>query len=284
MVMKIVLREGELSDDYLRFAKKIGADGIDIHSSHNLPGIEEQGYVDLKGLLKLRDRLRSEGLGIFRVSLPTPSKFLKNEPGAEEEVQRLCKSIECLGRASIPILAAPVHMGRASGLSPEDHWSRAVELCRTIVPMAEDWGIKLALHPTDPPVPDGPFSPLRWQRILDAVPSKNFGLLYCVGTRYEAGMNVYEDIRYFGRRGKIFHVHFRNVRGSLPRTGSYEEVPLDDGEMDMFKVLQALEEVGYDGALNPDHPTMYPEESPNWKIDWAYSVGYIKALLASLHR
>ncbi|MBS7627974.1 sugar phosphate isomerase/epimerase, partial [Candidatus Bathyarchaeota archaeon] len=182
--MKIVLREGDLSDDYLRFVRKIGAHGIDVHSSYNLPGISEHGYVEQKGLQKLKDRLRSEGLRIFRVSLPTPCRFLKGQPGGEEEVQALCRSIECLGRASIPIVATPVHMTRPSGLPPEEHWSRAVELCKAITPIAEDWGVKLALHPTDPPVAEGPFSPMRWQRILDAVPSKNFGLLYCVGTRY----------------------------------------------------------------------------------------------------
>lgn len=282
MEMKITLREGDLSDDYLRFAHKIGADGLDIHSSSNLPGVRDNGRVDPSRLQRLKARLRTASLDIFRVSPPTPVGFLKGQPGGEEEVDELCRTIRTLGEASVPIVATPVHLGENSQMTTQEQWSRAVQLYELIVPVAEEAGVRLALHPTDPPVHEAPFSPLRWRRMLDAVPSRNSGLLYCVGTCCESGVDVIQDIQHYGRKGKIFHVHFRNVRGSLPTAGTYEEVPLDDGDMSMFHVLQTLWEVGYDGALNPDHPTMYPDDAPNWRIDWAYSVGYMKALLAAL--
>ena len=109
------------------------------------------------------------------------------------------------------------------------------------------------MHPSDPPLPETEFSPLRWSRILDAVPSTHSGLLYCIGTRYESGVNIYDDIRAFGRRGKIFHTHFRNVRGTIPTHGGYQEVALGDGDMNMFRVVQTLRSVGFDGGLQIDH-------------------------------
>jgi len=77
-------------------------------------------------------------------------------------------------------------------------------------------------------------------------------------------------------------VHFRNVRGTIPTTGGYEEVALDDGDMNMFKVLQTLKEVGYDGGLQLDHMPRYDGDTKNQKIAWGYAVGYVRALLAAL--
>ena len=116
-------------------------------------------------------------------------------------------------------------------------------------------------------------------RTLDAFPSKYNGLLYCIGTRHEAGGTklVLDEINHYGKMGKIFYVHFRNVRGSLPSAGGFEEVLLDDGDMNMFEILLALKRIGYDGALSPDH---YPNIEGGHSA--SYSVGYIKALLTAL--
>lgn len=88
---------------------------------------------------------------------------------------------------------------------------------------------------------------------------------------------VLDEINNYGRKGRIFLVHFRNVRGSLATAGGFEEVLLDDGDMNMFKVLLELKRVGFSGCLNPDH---IPNLEGN--VGLAYSIGYIKALFAAL--
>jgi mannonate dehydratase len=156
------------------------------------------------------------------------------------------------------------------------------------VPIAEAYGIRLAVHPSDTPYPGTPFGGLGFHRVIDAFPSRSVGYLYCVGTRAEAGGSalVLDEIHHYGRQGRIFAVHFRNVRGSLATCGGFEEVLLDDGDMDMFQVLRALQRVGFDGCLNPDHiPPLEgdgEDDGEGTGLGLAYSIGYIKALLAAL--
>lgn len=316
--MKVAIFEADLSEDRIRWASQIGVDGFDLHNAFNVPGVREQGYPDLEKLMRLKRTLRAAGLSVYRVSLPQAPRFFLGEVGGEEEVERVCKTIECLGEAGISIArpmlfqeALPIdttHVAEFRGgyrmrgfslelrskmlaekpeglkVEPEEHWRRCVEFYRRIVPVAEDSGVKLALHPSDPPLPGAPFSSLGWHRIIEAVPSDHNGLLYCVGTRYEAGGTalVLDEIRYYGRRGKIFEVHFRNVRGNLASAGGFEEVALDDGDMNMFEILKALQEVGYEGPLSPDHVPRIAGDTPDQKIAWSYAVGYVKALLAAL--
>lgn len=164
-------------------------------------------------------------------------------------------------------------------LTRAEHWELCRQVYERVIPVAEECDVKVAIHPSDPPIPGAPFDSLGWHRVLDAFPSKNNGLLFCIGTRYEAGGTrlVLDEINHYGRMGKIFYVHFRNVRGSLPTAGGFEEVLLDDGDMNMFEILRALKRIGYDGALSPDHyPTITGGHSAS------YSVGYIKALLTAL--
>ncbi|MFC1898853.1 mannonate dehydratase [Chloroflexota bacterium] len=174
-----------------------------------------------------------------------------------------------------------------NNITIEGYFDNLVKAMRKLVPVAEDADVKLMLHTDDPPVPDtdnllpGIMNPLMINRIFEAVPSKNLGLLFCVGTRYESGVDVYDQIRLFGNMGKIFSVHFRNVRGTIPSAGEYEEVMLDEGDMDMFKILKALKATGYDGILSPDHPTIFVgDETRRATIAW--NVGYILALLQAL--
>lgn len=172
-------------------------------------------------------------------------------------------------------------------LTSDDYFKNLVKALQRLVPVAEDADVRLMLHTDDPPVPDtenllpGIMSPLMITRVFEAVPSENLGLLFCVGTRYESGVDVYDQIRLFGKMEKIFSVHFRNVRGTLPSAGEYEEVMLDDGDMDMFSILKALRATGYDGALNIDHAAVFVgDEKQRASIAW--NVGYIRALLQAL--
>jgi len=113
--MKVVIWEGDLSEDYIKFAQQIGVDGLDIHDPLNVPGVEDKGCPDLDGLLRLRRRLKKTGLSIFRVTLPTPRRFLRGKPGGEEDLENTCKALECFGKASIPIAVVPVHWELSPG-------------------------------------------------------------------------------------------------------------------------------------------------------------------------
>lgn len=314
--MKVLLRERDLSDEYIRFAAQVGVDGFDIHEPTNVPGIAERGYADAAGLRALLDKLRRWGLGVYRVAPPTPENYLLGRPGGEQEVEQLCRTLEALGQAGVPFMSMPLHLGVNPGyrghhtvthrggytmlgvdldrmrrslaarppelvVDVEAHYERSVRLYQRLVPIAEATGIRLILHPSDPQLPETEFSPARWSRILDDVPSAHSGLLYCVGSRYETGVNIHDDIRAFARRGKIFHVHFRNVRGTLPARGGYEEVALHDGDMNMAAVLRTLRATGYDGALQIDHLPDYTGDNAFQGMASAYAVGYLKALLAA---
>ena len=125
-------------------------------------------------------------------------------------------------------------------------WSGFRRVYDRMVPIAEEYDMKLATHPADIPLPDTPFGTLGFHRIIDAYPSRNVGYVYCCGTRAEAGglPLVLDEIHNYGRKGRIFTVHLRNVRGSLATSGGYEEVLLDDGDMNMFKIVLAAAQGG----------------------------------------
>jgi len=315
--MKVLLRERDLSDDYIRFAAQIGADGFDIHNENNVPGVREHGVADEQGMRALLEKLRRWGLGVYRVMPPTPRRYLLGEPGGDKELDDLCRTLEALGRAGVPFMSTPVHLGVNPGyrgavravhrggytmhafsveamrqslaakppelvIDVDAHFERCVRMYERLVPIAEAYDIRLIIHPSDPPLPETEFSPLRWSDILDAVPSSHSGLLYCIGTRMESGVNIIEDIRAFGRRGKIFHTHFRNVRGTIPTHGGYQEVALGDGDKNMFVILQTLRSIGFDGGLQIDHLPRYDGDNAFQGMASAYAVGYVKALLAAL--
>jgi mannonate dehydratase len=163
-------------------------------------------------------------------------------------------------------------------------WAQFTRAFERLTPVAEEYNIQLAVHPSDTPNPDTPFGGLGFHRVIDAFPSRHVGYVYCIGTRAEAGGSalVLDEINNYGRKGKIFMVHMRNVRGSLATAGGYEEVLLDDGDLNMFKVLLELKKVGFDGYINPDHIPALPGDTPEKSIGWGYSIGYLKALFAAL--
>ncbi|MCA9093982.1 MAG: mannonate dehydratase, partial [Planctomycetaceae bacterium] len=91
-------------------------------------------------------------------------------------------------------------------------------------------------------------------------------------------VQIHDVIRYFGQRKKIFNIHFRNIKG---KRNDFQEVYLDNGDMNMWQVLQTLQEVGYDRMVMPDHVPHHPDD-PKGDQAFAFSYGYIKALLKAL--
>jgi mannonate dehydratase len=156
------------------------------------------------------------------------------------------------------------------------------------MPILDGSKTRLAMHGNDPPLYQHLGSPqilcrfTDFDRLFREVPSQNTGITFCVGTRYESGEDVFAGIRHFGQQGKLFHVHFRNVRGTLPARRGYEEVFVDDGDLDMARVLRTLHEVGYAGVIDFDHPVGIVGDEPLPKQYIAFAVGYMRGLLDSL--
>ena len=171
--------------------------------------------------------------------------------------------------------------------SQAEIWDNYTYFIRAVAPLAEELGVQIGIHPDDPPllalggVPRCIFSSFEgYARALEIANSPNVGMCLCVGCWLEGGpcmgRGVIDTIRHFGEQGKIFKVHFRNVEAPLPH---FVESFINNGYADMRPVLQALEEVGFEGIMMPDH---VPQIGGNDQIGIAYSIGYMQALLAGL--
>ncbi|HEY4077193.1 MAG TPA: mannonate dehydratase [Rhizomicrobium sp.] len=171
--------------------------------------------------------------------------------------------------------------------SAEEVWSRISYFLDRVVPVANQYKVRLALHPQDPGVPpEGYHGDPRvlgtvegLKRYVGIQESPYHGLAFCQGTISEdledPGHQIYDVIRWFGERKKIFLVHFRNVRGH--RNDVEIEIFPDDGSVNMAKAVQVYRDVGYDGMLVPDHIPMGPEGSG--PANFAFCYGYIRGLL-----
>lgn len=172
-------------------------------------------------------------------------------------------------------------------VNEEELWQRFEWFLSEILPVAEECGVKLALHPDDPPTDTLRGTarlvnqPHKYQRMLDLVPSPASALEFCLGSLQEmTDGDVYESIEHYGRQGKIAYVHFRNVRGKVPH---YQEVFVDEGDIDMLRVLVALRDADYDGVLIPDHTPEMSCAAP-WHAGMAFALGYMRAAMQAVER
>jgi mannonate dehydratase len=171
--------------------------------------------------------------------------------------------------------------------SAEQMWANYTYFMKAVLPVAEKADVQLALHPDDPPVGamEGVAQIIshydgykRAEQIAGG--SRHWGLTFCVGTWAEGGdrmgKNVFEMIREYGPRGKIFDVHFRNVSSPLPH---FVETFLDDGYMDMYQVMKTLREVGFNGAMEPDHIPQLAGDTGIQPAGTAYFIAGMRTLL-----
>jgi mannonate dehydratase len=163
-------------------------------------------------------------------------------------------------------------------------WTNLEAFLEQLLPVAEDADVVLAMHPDDPPLP----SLLGNDRIMHCVegfehlvglaPSPSNKVAFCQGSFAEMGVDVPAVIHQLGAH--IAYVHFRNVRGKVPL---YQEVFVDEGDIDMLRVVKILTDVGYDGVLIPDHTPEMTCGAP-WHAGMAYALGYIRAALQAAER
>ena len=177
----------------------------------------------------------------------------------------------------------------------DDYWERVSYFLDRIMPVAEEYNVRIACHPPDPPLPPGYRGIDHWnydmfdglKKYASLTDSPNFGFLLCIGTVGEGLVNpggdeLLEIVRYFGERKKIFTVHLRNIRGSRDH---FSEWYPDSGDMDFYKVMKILRDVEYPYAVLPDHMPSIPNhpDDPRRKQAYAYGFGYIKAMIQAVN-
>jgi len=165
--------------------------------------------------------------------------------------------------------------------SDDQMWSNLERFLEGITPVAEEAGVRVGLHPDDPPVPEISGvarimrSPEAFRKYLELVPSDSTGVVFCQGCFTEMGCDVPAEIRHFGSRGKIFSVDFRNIKGELR---NFQETFPDTGNADMVETMQAYHDSGFDGWMTPDHAVHLDGDTSWGHRYWAYAVGHIRGL------
>lgn len=170
-------------------------------------------------------------------------------------------------------------------VSDDELWENLTYFLEAIVPVAEEAGVRLALHPDDPPVPaiGGVArimrSPEAYRRLIEISPSDANGIHFCQGCFTEMGADLPAEIQYFGSRNKIVAVDFRNILGAVE---SFREAFPDEGQADMAATMKAYRDVGFDGPMCPDHAIHIDGDSRWGHRYWAYAIGHMRGLEQAL--
>jgi mannonate dehydratase len=177
----------------------------------------------------------------------------------------------------------PLAQGRI--FSAEQMWDNYQYFMERVLPVAEAAGVTLALHPDDPPVPMlggiarlfGSFEGFR--RAVETFDSPRHGLDFCMGCWSEMGPGAIDAIRYFGARGKIVYVHFRDVQGHVP---VFQECFLGEGNVDVVAAMRALKQVGFSGFIIDDHVPQLIDDTGWGHRGRAHATGYIMGLVEAV--
>jgi len=275
---------------------------------------------DYLSMLRRKKAYEDAGYQILAIENRPPADKIKlGLPGRDEQIAGVCEMIENMGRLGIPVwcwefmalekvvrtsYTTPTRGGAltvsydeelmkeapltAAGVVTEEQlWDNLRYYLERIVPVAEKAGVKLAMHPDDPP--RSPIqgiarlftSPEAFERMMDMVPSPYNGITFCQGCFAEMGVDIPQTIRRFG--DKIHFVHFRNIKGTPTK---FVETFHDDGNVDMLEAMRAYVDIGFDGPMRPDHvPTMEGDanDTPSYTDRGRlFAIGYMKGLLQAV--
>jgi mannonate dehydratase len=172
--------------------------------------------------------------------------------------------------------------GVVPSATPEQLWERLGGFLDAVIPTAEEAGVTLAAHPDDPPTPSVRaqprlvYQPRLYQRLIDRNPSPRNALEFCVGTLAEMTEgDIYQVVDDYSRQGRVAYVHLRNVRGKVPW---YQETFIDDGDVDLARVIRILKGNNFGGVIIPDHAPQLNCAAP-WHAGMAFALGWLRATM-----
>jgi len=277
----------------------------------------------LDEILALRGRVEDAGLrlnAIENLPLCFYDKILLGLPGREEQIEHVQQTLANLARAGIPMLGyywdaggvyrsstsyrlrggaesmsidladfqnAPLLAGRE--YSEQEMWEYYHYFLEQVLPVAESEGIKLALHPNDPPIPTIGGVPRLFRsreafdRAFELVPSSTHGCQFCLGNWAAMGEDIPEVIDHYARANKLFYVHFQTISNALP--APLHEVFVDEpGYYDTFEILKKLRDVGFQGLIIPGHVPSMSGDGKWQERSRAFTVGYLNGILRSVQQ
>ena len=320
--MRVALGQfNEITHERLTFAKQLGVSGVQMNTPIMSTEKGYWEYEDLQRVRERVDSygLRLEALE--NVPRTFYDKAMLGLPGRDEQIENYQTTIRNMARAGIPVLGynwmpnwvwrTPNMEGRGGAIvtafdidrveneplvaglrtieelegrtiSHEEMWANYTYFINAVIPVCEEVGLKLALHPDDPPVPElGGIARLfgstdGYKRAFEIAPSPNHGMEFCMGCFSEMGEDVIKAIRYFGHEGRLFYIHFRDVQGCVP---TFQECFLGEGNVDVVAAMKTLKEVGFDGFIIDDHVPRMIDDSDWRHRGHAHATGYILALV-----
>ena len=322
-VMYVGCQSGGLTTaDRLNYFARHGVNHI-----NGYPKIGSDLIYAVDELKRLVDLGKQHGVSIDMIQFPLASSYIgraempsimMGKPERDRDIEKCCQTIRNCAQAGIPsikynmsilgVLSTEPTIGRGgtrqrtwdyakakqepplteAGLCMEEcMWERISYFVKRVVPVADEYKVRLACHPHDPGVPKtgfrgidrvlGTFEGLK--KFASLVDSPYHGFNFCQGTVSEMlqdpNKEIHDVIRYFGTRRKIFNVHFRNIKGKRDK---FTETYPDEGDVQFAKVIMTYKEVGYPYMLMPDHMPTHAND-PGGKEAFAWAYGYIKALI-----
>ena len=310
------------SPEFLKFAKEYGATDILLNQNSDKDNhlLDHNDRWELKDLVSLRRTVESYGMKLSALE-NVPTKFydhiMLGGPKRDEQIENMIHTIRNIARAGIPIfgynwmpsqvwrtepkyirgnaeatafdynIAKDLPLTHDREYTEEEMWNNLEYWINIITPIAEEEGIRLGIHPCDPPVETLGGIPqlLRsfdaYKRLIEIYPSDSNGIEFCQGTFSEMNDDIYEMIKYFGERKKILYVHFRNVSGQVPK---FHEEFVNTGYVDMHKAMKIYNDVGYDSFFIDDHVPSTFQDTHFGHRGRAFAMGYIQALIESVKK
>jgi len=299
----------------LNFVKAIGVQGVQIR----VPPKLADGDTHAEDFIRMRKHVEDHGLELAVLHCGNLPKNLitTGREGYEQQASAWINIVRGIGEAGVPLTATTFQpIGHFRSVPTEgrggvklstfrlheleedpsryvDRWTTEEQLWQNIgwfyerlIPPAEEAGVRVCLHPDDPPVQEALGGAARisssidnYHKIFDLVESPSNAMLFCQGCVHEMGVDVPGAIRSIGGRGKIGYVHFRNIVGTPT---DFQEVFIDEGDQDMLEAMRTYKEIGFRGPFMMDHTPRFAEPFNSWH-GHAYANGYIKALLQTVY-